>query len=128
MHRKSTLARPAEPRHPRPRWIQGSGLTTLQSLVSTIDDLRLVSPTIAQHTVFRLIVTTPDSPSTADTYHLPSREPLIDQHRRADRHARIEVDHVGHPHADAAVRGGAADRARVAGAVDADAVGDAEPA
>ena len=45
-----------------------------------------------------------------------------------DRDALEQVDHVGHVHADAAVRRARADRVVLAGAVDADAVGDAHPA
>src|ERR671919_1362455 len=53
---------------------------------------------------------------------------LADQDRRADRHARIQVDDVGDAHPDAAVRRAGADRVLRRGAVDADAAGDPEPA
>ena len=46
----------------------------------------------------------------------------------ADGHARVQVDHVGDVHADAAVRRARPDRPVLGGAVDADAVGDAQPA
>ena len=47
-----------------------------------------------------------------------------DEDRRADGHALVEQLHVGDVHADAAVRCARADRVVLAGAVDADAVGD----
>ena len=54
------------------------------------------------------------SPSRA--IGLPGRE---HDDLRADRHAIVEVDHVGVQHADAAGRDGPADRLRLVGAVDA---------
>ena len=58
----------------------------------------------------------------------PPRRVSADPHGRPDRHALVERDDVGDVHADAAVRGARADRAVLAGAVDADAVGDPHPA
>src|SRR5215217_6680982 len=54
--------------------------------------------------------------------------PLRDVDRRADVDLVVELDDVGNQHADAAVGGGAADRARRVGSVDAGAVEDAHPA
>ena len=48
------------------------------------------------------------------------RGALGDEHGRPERHALVERDDVGDVHADAAVRGARADRAVLAGAVDAD--------
>ena len=48
-------------------------------------------------------------------------------HAAADGHPRIQVDHVGDAHADAAVRRARADRPLLGGAVDADRAVDAEP-
>src|SRR3954454_18517171 len=75
-------------------------------------------------------IPTRPTPATSDRGRSGSRGSrlLRDVNRRTDRNLVVELDDVGDPHADAAVRRRGADRADVVGPVDAGAGEDAHPA
>src|SRR4051812_22826744 len=92
------------------------------------NDVRMLTASTSSTSV----PTTPMSPmpATSDRGRSGSRGSRLlgDVNRRTDRDLVVELDHVGDPHPDAAMRGRRANRADRVRAVDAGAVEDAQPA
>src|SRR3954452_18143679 len=88
--------------------------------------------TLTESTSSTIAPTTPirPTPATSDRGRSGSRGSRLlgDVNRRTHRHLVVELDDVGDPHADAAVRGGGPDRADGVRAVDPGPVEDAHPA